>query len=218
VTDSDETRGWPPDGTFGAGFRAPLFPLPNVFLFPGQVLPLHIFEPRYRQMVQDVLDTTGRIVVAPILTGLASDTRPEVLDLAGVGEIARFERLDDGRFLIWLVGLSRVRIDEIECDTPYRQVFAEPFEEVAAPPHEAEALRDELREAIRTRSALGEKLAEQSDVRILADVLAQLLELPIEQMTDLYCESSVAERARRALDAHRRTNDAGSDDGATEDE
>ena len=54
-----------------ATMTVPLFPLPNVFLFPGQVLPLHIFEPRYRKMIADVLDGPGRIAVALRALGIA---------------------------------------------------------------------------------------------------------------------------------------------------
>ena len=195
--------GWPPDDDGMQAMTVPLFPLPNVFLFPGQVLPLHIFEQRYRDMVQDSLDRVGRLVIAPIVSSDdPSAERPDVLSLAGLGEIARFEKLPDGRFLIWLLGLTRVHIEEIEADTLYRQVRAEPFEEIVPTPDEAVSLRSELRDAISARSAVGDKLADQEDVRMLADVLVQLLELPVERMSELYCDESVASRARKALVEH----------------
>ncbi|MCA8953312.1 MAG: LON peptidase substrate-binding domain-containing protein, partial [Planctomycetes bacterium] len=107
----------------------PMFPLPGVFLFPHQVLPLHVFEERYRALVTDLLDTTGRFVVATIRSEASetaanetADRLPAVLPVAGFGEIVRHEKLPDGRYLIWVVGLARVHIDEVPATTPYRQV------------------------------------------------------------------------------------------------
>ena len=75
----------------------PMFPLPGVFLFPGQVMPLHIFEPRYRQMIEDLLDGPGRLVMATILEEQsgADVEHPDVLPVAGLGEIWRHEKLPD---------------------------------------------------------------------------------------------------------------------------
>ncbi|HTF88708.1 MAG TPA: LON peptidase substrate-binding domain-containing protein, partial [Planctomycetota bacterium] len=95
-----------------APILVPMFPLQDVYLFPGTFIPLHIFEPRYRQMVEDSLDGPGRIVIAsPLEDGTGSfAATPPVHPIAGLGEIARHERLEDGRFMIWLAGLTRVRI------------------------------------------------------------------------------------------------------------
>src|SRR6185436_5860025 len=89
---------------FAAPILAPMFPLQDVYLFPGTFIPLHIFEPRYRQMVEDSLDGPGRIVIASPLEDetQAPDAQPSVHPIAGLGEIARHERLEDGRFMIWL--------------------------------------------------------------------------------------------------------------------
>jgi Lon protease-like protein len=101
----------------------PVFPLPGVVLLPGEVLPLHIFEPRYREMMHDAL-ANFRVI------GLV-EPEPDV-DLAGapplqqrgcLGLIAQHRQLGDGRYLIWLLGLERFRIDnEIDAPTGYRQV------------------------------------------------------------------------------------------------
>src|SRR5262245_6226078 len=132
---------------------APLFPLPNVFLFPGCVMPLHVFEPRYRQMIEDLLDGPGQIVMGTVpeehANALAGS--PPVRTIAGLGEICRHERLPDGRFLVWLFGLSRVKIEEEPSTRLYRRVRIEPLLETA-PPKEREALlRERLRHAILAR-------------------------------------------------------------------
>ena len=91
----------------------PLFPLPGVFLFPHQMLPLHVFEPRYRQLVSDLLDGAGRFVIGtPAALARASGQTTDILPVAGLGEILRHEKRPDGRFHIWVLGLVRVRIRE----------------------------------------------------------------------------------------------------------
>ena len=82
--------GWPPEEELPQAKVVPLFPLPNLFLFPGTVMPLHIFEPRYRQMIEDSLDGPGRLVIGTVLEGhqdQLADT-PPVHEIAGLGEIA----------------------------------------------------------------------------------------------------------------------------------
>src|SRR5215468_1542148 len=102
----------------------PMFPLPGVFLFPGQLLPLHIFEPRYREMIGDLLDGPGRLVMGTVLPDHESELpgAPPMYPTAGLGEIGRHEHLADGRFNILLVGLSRVSIREVESERLYRKV------------------------------------------------------------------------------------------------
>src|SRR5690606_11339300 len=131
----------------------PMFPLGRVFLFPHQVLPLHVFEPRYRAMVADLLDTTGRLVIATVREGERENGpgAPRVLAVAGLGEIMRHEQLPDGRFMIWVLGLTRVRVDEIASDRPYRRVRCAPFAEIPVPDGEARALVHALREATTRR-------------------------------------------------------------------
>lgn len=101
--------------------RLPLFPLPGAILFPRSQLPLHIFEPRYRQMVREAIDGGGHI-------GMIQPQQPDRDDHAGplykvgcAGEIAGVEELEDGRFNIVLGGSNRFRLlDEVDLGTPYR--------------------------------------------------------------------------------------------------
>lgn len=177
----------------------PMFPLPGVFLFPAQILPLHVFEPRYRQLIEDCLDGPGRIVLATIVD--RGEPAP-VLEVAGYGEIVRHERLEDGRYHIWLLGLRRVRIEEARSDRLYRRVRCLPFSEVQAAPDEARRLRTLLRQA--TESRLPEKLPlpEQAPTGMLTDLLVQTLQAPQHVVEEIFAEESVAERARKALAAH----------------
>src|SRR5688572_1032021 len=128
-----------------------MFPLPGVFLFRHQALPLHIFEPRYRAMVGDLLDAQGRFVLATAVTEERPGAPAAVLPVAGLGEIARHEKLADGRFLIWVLGLVRVRLAEVPSPHPYRLVQCLPFDEVDVPEQNVEALANELRAGLASR-------------------------------------------------------------------
>src|SRR3977135_4083932 len=101
----------------------PLFPLPNVVLFPNVFLPLHIFEPRYREMVADALTSDRMIGMVLLRPGWEGDYegRPPVYPVACSGVITHVERLPDGRYNIVLRGLERVRIIEEDGSRTYRQ-------------------------------------------------------------------------------------------------
>ncbi|MGH7393154.1 MAG: LON peptidase substrate-binding domain-containing protein, partial [Candidatus Rokuibacteriota bacterium] len=101
----------------------PVFPLPDVTLFPHAPLPLHIFEARYRAMVSDALARDRRLCVARLEPGweAAYNGKPPVAAIAGAGEIASWERLPTGRYNIVVRGQWRVRIErELPTDTLYR--------------------------------------------------------------------------------------------------
>ena len=99
--------------------RVPLFPLSGAILFPRSHLPLHIFEERYRAMVQDAMAGPGRIaMIQPTEHG----DPPTLYQVGCVGELVGVEELDDGRFNIMLLGSQRFRlIAEADGGTPYRQ-------------------------------------------------------------------------------------------------
>jgi len=200
---------WPPPSDAGEprstnGTVVPLFPLPNVFLFPGTLMPLHIFEPRYRQMIEDSLDGPGRIVVSAILEGWQDQLAgaPPVLPVAGLGEIARHERLPDGRFMIWLAGLVRVRLREVPSDRLYRKVEVLPLPEEPASGDSQKALRARLTQAVRARAPELTELPADLPLGRLTDLLLMNLQLPQGCMQDLYSRLAVAERAERVLREH----------------
>ncbi len=90
----------------------PIFPLPNVVLFPSALLPLHIFEPRYRAMVADALENERLIGLVMLRPGWEShyDEAPDVYPIGCAGFITHADRLPDGRFNIMLRGLEKFRI------------------------------------------------------------------------------------------------------------
>jgi len=105
----------------------PLFPLPNVVLFPGGLLPLHIFEPRYRAMTADALEGDRRIGMVLLQPGYEVDYegRPPVYPIGCSGVIAHSVRLDDGRYHIVLRGLDRFRIVSEDHARAYRRAAIE---------------------------------------------------------------------------------------------
>jgi len=124
----------------------PVFPLPDLVFFPETLLPLHVFEPRYRQMVADCLDGDRRLAVVRLTPGWEADYygRPPVCEVAGAGEIVRHQPLPDGRSNILLRGFARVRIvEELSPTRPYRVVRAEVLED-RYPPGGPEALAERL--------------------------------------------------------------------------
>jgi uncharacterized protein len=104
-----------------------IFPLPQATLFPGQVLPLHVFEPRYREMVKVALAGRRMLAVARLKPGFESDYegRPPVFDVCGVGVIESCSERADGRFDLTLRGLARIRIaQELPPARAFRRVQA----------------------------------------------------------------------------------------------
>jgi Lon protease-like protein len=100
----------------------PLFPLPNVVLFPNVFLPLHIFEPRYRAMVADALDGDRLIGMVLLRPGWEGDYegRPPVFPIGCAGLISHHEQLPDGRYNIVLRGLEKFRIEREDDSRLYR--------------------------------------------------------------------------------------------------
>ncbi|MFN0133638.1 MAG: LON peptidase substrate-binding domain-containing protein, partial [Phycisphaerales bacterium] len=114
------------------GKPMPIFPLDSAALLPQQVLPLHIFEPRYRQMVEHAVDGAGQIAMA-VFRGKAWKSnyhgRPALRPAVCVGQIVQHERLADGRYNVLLQGVCRARIAEelpAAQDRLYRAARLEP--------------------------------------------------------------------------------------------
>jgi Lon protease-like protein len=110
----------------------PVFPLPNVVFYPDTVLPLHVFEPRYRAMVEDVTNGDGLLVMALLREGWEQDylANPEIHPVGTVGRIEHVEELPNGRYNIRLLGLVRAELDEVPTNKIYRMVRVTPRPEL----------------------------------------------------------------------------------------
>jgi Lon protease-like protein len=127
----------------------PIFPLPDVTLFPRTLLPLHIFEARYRAMITDALARDRRICMVRLRPGYEANYsgKPDVYPIGGLGEIVSCERLATGRYDLVLRGQARVRLaQERPTDTLYRVVVVEPIEDVA-PAADVTPILDHIRDA-----------------------------------------------------------------------
>jgi Lon protease-like protein len=104
----------------------PLFPLPGVVLFPETLMPLHVFEPRYRTMVLRALETHRTLSVVQIVDSNETDAHghPAIATIAGVGVIIHHQELSGGRFNILVKGVSRVELVELPFEPPYRRARA----------------------------------------------------------------------------------------------
>ena len=121
----------------------PLFPLPTVVLFPNVFLPLHIFEPRYREMVADAIAGDRMIGMVLLRPGWEHDYegRPPVYQIGSSGVITHFERLSDGRYNIILRGLERFRIVEEDTTRSYRRAIVERVHEDGLASDDRSAIR-----------------------------------------------------------------------------
>jgi len=137
--------------------RLPIFPLPGAILFPRSQLPLHIFEPRYREMVRDAIDGAGRIgMIQP--HRLDDDNQAPLYAVGCVGDIVGIEELDDGRFNIVLLGTNRFRfIQDVGADSSYRcaEVDIQAFDDNEPGPLSLGERAEVEREARRLGDAMG---------------------------------------------------------------
>jgi uncharacterized protein len=182
--------------------RHPLFALPNAWLFPGAVMPLLVFEPRYVQMVEDLLDRSGRLVIGTVQTGWEHDMRglPPVHPVAGLGEIGRHERRPDGRYVIVVVGLGRVLVDECQSDRLYRQVDVKKIADREFVT--SESLRERLISAIGNLAPEAKDIDDQVPLGRLADFLLLRLSPGHEVLRQVYPELDEQRRAERVLEVY----------------
>jgi Lon protease-like protein len=191
--------------------RVRLFPLPNIVLFPHVVQPLHIFEPRYRQLMGDALDADRLITMALLCSGYESDYegRPPIHPVVCIGEIVQEECLSDGRYNLLLRGLSRARIlEEMPPLEEYRVADVKLLADIAcADEDKARMLRERL------GSRLGETLAgnpavlkqlrtlleSELPLGVLCDIVSFAMPLPVEFKQSLLAEPRVDRRLETLL-------------------
>jgi Lon protease-like protein len=196
----------PPLETVDVPDVIPIFPLPRVVLLPSEVLPLHIFEPRYVEMVRDALASHRVIGVVDVIPGHETELpqSPPVREVGCVGFIATHEELEDGRFLMWLLGLERFTIEqELEVETSYRQVRVRYKPTTESPKRLAgiRPLRQELRTLLpnfvdldeSSREQFASHMAEVSDAQLIA-LASQILEIPSERKQVLLEAQTLSER------------------------
>ena len=185
----------------------PLFPLPNVVLFPNVFLPLHIFEPRYREMVADALASDRMIGVVLLRRGWDRDYegRPPIYSVGCSGVLTHNERLPDGCYNLVLRGIERFRILEEDHALGYRRAVIEPLREQPLDAADRAAI---LRQRAKLESMLVPSQSNAADPRMpasmadedLVNALAQYLDLePLEKQA-LLEKASLRTRAESLVE------------------
>ena len=183
----------------------PLFPLPNVVLFPNVFLPLHIFEDRYRAMVKDALGS-DRIIGMVLLRERAAATRdgvPCVYPVGCSGLITHCAPLDDGRYNIVLRGIEKFRIVEEDHVLPYRRARVEPIADDAQGSAELSADRRRLEELLAQRLSVAGSASRvpvgMADAD-LVNALSQYLELDAIEKQALLERDGALARCRSLIE------------------
>lgn len=172
----------------------PLFPLPEVVLFPRTIVPLHIFEPRYREMMADALAGDRVIATALLKPGyepLYYTLRAPIHRLIGVGQILESEQVDNGDYNLLLRGMGRATIVEEVPGRSYRVARVEPVQTFcSADPGRAGKLRSELWNAIRGNPGLDPDLRRYWSKLFRAD-------LDLDELSDLIAAGTPVEAELR---------------------
>jgi Lon protease-like protein len=183
-------------------FLLPLFPLPNIVFFPHTRLPLHVFEPRYREMIKDALETDQRFGIVLLRPGWEAEYfgAPPVFSFGTLGTIEQAVPLEDGRYNIVVRGDVRFRILDEVSRVPYRtaRVIVEP--ETVRDPHDSYSQRQWLADLshqylryLPDQSAVPE--IETVDLDALTNALIMSLNLDIEEKQKLLEMNDVIGRA-----------------------
>jgi uncharacterized protein len=181
----------------------PLFPLPNAVLFPNVVLPLHIFEPRYREMTADALKgdrIIGMVLLRPGWEG-SYEGRPAIYDVGCAGLITHAEKLDDGRYNLVLRGMQKFEVLHEDYQRSYRRAEVRAIHEAVT-----EADRDVMRSERRRLELLLVPQAEGrgADTKMppsmpdeeLVNALAQYLDLEVVERQALLERDGLVDRCR----------------------
>ncbi len=192
--------------------KARLFPLPNLVLYPHVMQPLHIFEDRYREMLEDALAGDHLIAMAVLEPGWETDyeSRPPVSQYACLGKVVTHCRLEDGRYNLLLMGVQRVRIvKELAPLRSFRQARVELLEDSYdfASSCDRKRVQEELMAAFRCNlpsscelpEQLENVLSNQLPLGFLTDLAAYALSLSPEAKLQLLGECCVRRRAEMLL-------------------
>jgi Lon protease-like protein len=192
---------------------ARLFPLPNLVMFPHVVQPLHIFEPRYRELMQDALAGDRLIAMAVLEPGWEADYegRPPVAPIACLGRVAAHHELSDGKFNLLLIGMARLKIlDELPPTRSFRQATGVLLADDVSSPgdHRLAALQTRLRAAFKARLAyqqhalqqLDELLEAEMSLAALTDLIGYTLDFDMTLKLQVLGEANVDQRAELLLE------------------
>lgn len=180
----------------------PLFPL-RVVLFPGMMLPLHIFEDRYRQMIHDCLADDPRFGVSLITEGNEVGGPAKVCDVGAIARIINVGKYPGGEMDIMCVGLQRFRILDFHTDKPYLcatvETFADAAEARADMDDRVGAVRELLRSYLDRRQLTGDNVADLPQEAEALSYVPGVLDLPLDEKQRLLETDSTTTRLERII-------------------
>jgi Lon protease-like protein len=186
----------------------PLFPLPNLVLFPNIVVPLHIFEERYKLMINGCIDRDEAFGLVLLRGGAEEETEETIHRVGVVVRITEVERLEDGRMNIMCEGETRFRIFRFTQQTPFWKGSVQVFDEEPIH-HSLESLYEQVADLYRQTGDLGNKLAGSPQTELtlpesptdLSYMVAYVLDIDSEDKQKMLEMTSTAERLQ-VLVAH----------------
>jgi Lon protease-like protein len=193
---------------------ARLFPLPGMVLFPHVMQPLHIFEPRYLDLLNEALDSDGLIAMSLPLSGSeqSMEGRPELRSTACLGRIVTHQRTQEGRYNLMLLGMRRVRIvQELSTTKRYRQAQVKLLDDVY--PERGDARRERLQvklcdlfqqflpDQFATDETVSQLLTSEASLGAVTDLVSFAAPLPHELKYELLAQVDVDRRAEMLCQA-----------------
>ena len=184
----------------------PLFPLPNLVLFPGVEVPLHIFEPRYRLMINECYEQSlpfGVVLVRPESEPLHEEPYP----VGTMAEIEALDRMKDGRMNLIARGLQRFRILSQHREKPYLSGIVEVYSDAVEseptlkqPVHQASALFRSYLEALLEVAGRAElEFTLPDDAEELSHFIAHLIDVQDEQKQHMLELTSTSQRLEEEI-------------------
>jgi uncharacterized protein len=189
-----------------------LFPLPNLVLFPHVMQPLHIFEPRYRDMLEDSLAGDRMLAMALLAPGWENnyEGRPPIYPTACLGRITTHFRLADGTYNILLLGVRRIKLlNELDSRRSFREARVEICEDLYPPQKitQYNMLQCRLREAFlkalpflpEAREQLDQLIDTDVSLGMLTDIISYMLDIDLGKKQSLLTEVDIYRRAELLL-------------------
>lgn len=209
---SDEPLAFSPDHFSGI---ARVFPLPNLVMFPHVMQPLHIFEPRYRAMLEEAVEDDRLVALGVLAPGWEShyEGRPPLRSIACLCRVATHQRTDKGTYNVLLLGVRRIRlVRELPPKKLFRLVESEIVDDEEpseVPQGEVIQVQQRLLAAFKSVlpkipdafEQLDQLLGNQITLGMLSDIVAYTIDLDLEWKVRLLTESNVLKRASMLLDA-----------------
>jgi Lon protease-like protein len=193
---------------------ARLFPLPDLIMFPHVMQPLHIFEPRYRDLLNEALDSDGLIAMCMLAPGWENDYegRPPLLPYACLGRVVTHQRTENGEYNILLLGMRRIQIGrELPATKSFRMAEVTLLDDFYTEDNDGrrpalqaaltQQFQDFLPHGKSADAALKELLATEIPLGVLTDLVSFALPMEMHQKRDLLGECDIDRRATMLLSA-----------------